>query len=129
MDVLDAVRCAVIWTWILPWPKSEWSRLVMMGDGLHGRRDETSPRIAACDSTMNNQHMNWYVTTVSRISTCIFTITYCLLRKWVLQQKQHMSTAQNFIKYDLGVRHPCCVGLITKNFVYYAYSRTQLCFI
>jgi len=28
----------------------------------------------------------------------------------------------------LEVRHPHCVGSITKNFVYYTYSRTQLYF-
>ena len=29
---------------------------------------------------------------------------------------------------DLEVRHPRCVGSITKNFVYYTYSQTQLYF-
>ena len=27
---------------------------------------------------------------------------------------------------DLEVRHPCCVGSITKDIVYYTYSQTQL---
>jgi hypothetical protein len=30
---------------------------------------------------------------------------------------------------NLEVRHPRCVGSITKNFVHYTYSRTQLYFI
>jgi hypothetical protein len=29
---------------------------------------------------------------------------------------------------NLEVRHPHCVGSITKNFVYYTYSQTQLYF-
>jgi len=32
------------------------------------------------------------------------------------------------IKAHFVVRHPCCVGSITKNLVYYTYSRTQLYF-
>ena len=29
---------------------------------------------------------------------------------------------------NLEVRHPRCVGSVTKNFVYYTYSQTQLYF-
>ena len=39
-----------------------------------------------------------------------------------------MSMSIKFVHRDLEVRHPRCVGSITKNFVYYTYSRTQLYF-
>jgi len=32
------------------------------------------------------------------------------------------------VSHVLEVRHPRCVGSITKNFVYYTYSQTQLYF-
>jgi len=43
MDVWDAVRCALIWTRILPQLRSEWSSCSpMIGDGLRSQQDETS---------------------------------------------------------------------------------------
>ena len=43
---------------------------------------------------------------------------------------QHNPTQQEIPTYNIGleVRHPRCVGSITKNFVYYTYSQTQLYF-
>ena len=38
-----------------------------------------------------------------------------------------LTVAQSLYR-DLEVRHPRCVGTVTKNIVYYTYSRTQLYF-
>ena len=38
------------------------------------------------------------------------------------------SESSSILDLNLEVRHPRCVGSITKNFVYYTYSQTQLYF-
>ena len=48
---------------------------------------------------------------------------------WKLKEKSSVGTlwGTHFVRgYKLEVRHPRCVGSITKSFVYYTYSRTQL---